>query len=144
MRQPPEGSSGQSPGQAVAEQQAAYAASTARALGAVLRVQTLVAIVLALGLLVIGPVAAYSSLCGSLAVYLPGLMFTALVGRKIGSGSAAFLGTAAMAEFGKLVLTGLLCAIVFVWVKPLAPVWFFAGMLTVLATGWVGLAKAIR
>jgi F0F1-type ATP synthase assembly protein I len=144
MEQPPEGSSGQSPARIVAEKQAAYVASTTRALGIVLRVQTLVAILLALGLWVIGPVAAYSSLCGSLAVYLPGLMFTVLVGRKIGHGSAGFLGAAAMAEIAKLGLTGLLCALVFIWIKPLAPVWFFVGMLTVLATGWVGLAKAIR
>ena len=132
------------PGQSRPENQAAYAAATARALGMVLRVQTLVAMVLALGLLWLGPVAAYSSLCGSLAVYLPGLLFTVLVGRKIGAGSAAFLGTAALAELGKLLLTGLLCALVFIWVRPLAPLWFFAGMLSVLATGWVGLAKAIR
>jgi len=144
MKQPPEGLSGQSPAQIVAEKQAAYVASTSRALGTILRMQTLVAILLAVGLWMVGPVAAYSSLCGSLAVYLPGLMFTVLVGRKIGSGSAAFLGTAAMAEIAKLMLTGLLCGLVFVWVKPLAPVWFFAGMLTVLATGWIGLAKAIR
>jgi len=132
------------PVQSRSENQATYAAATARALGVVLRVQTLVAMVLALGLLWLGPVAAYSSLCGSLAVYLPGLLFTVLVGRKIGAGSAAFLGTAALAELGKLLLTGLLCALVFIWIRPLAPLWFFAGMLSVLATGWIGLAKAIR
>jgi F0F1-type ATP synthase assembly protein I len=140
MKQAPE----ELPVQVRPENLANYASSTARALGVVLRVQTLVAILLALGLLLIGPVAAYSSLCGSLAVYLPGLLFTVLVGRKIGASSAAFLGAAAIAEFGKLILTGLLCALVFVWIKPLAPLWFFAGMLSVLATGWVGLAKAIR
>jgi len=116
----------------------------ARALSGVLRVQMLVAALLALGLLLQGWVPAYSSLCGSLVVYLPALLFTVLVGRKIGASSASFLGTAAVAELGKLILTGLLCALVFIWVKPLAPVWFFAGMLAVLATGWFGLAKAIR
>jgi F0F1-type ATP synthase assembly protein I len=126
------------------EHQAAYAEATARALAVALRVQTLVAVALALVLLLIGPVAAYSSLCGSLAVYLPGLLFTVLVGRKIGASSAAFLRAAAVAEFGKLVLTGLLCALAFIWIRPLAPVWFFTGMLTVLATSWIGLAKAIR
>jgi F0F1-type ATP synthase assembly protein I len=125
-------------------QQPTYAATTARALVVALRVQTLVAIVLALGLLVLGPVAAYSSLCGSLVVYLPGLLFTLLVARKMGGNSASFLGTAAVAEFGKLLLTGVLCALVFVWVKPLAPMWFFAGMLAVLITSWIGLARAIR
>ena len=102
-------------------QQPTYAATTARALVVALRVQTWVAIALALGLLLLGPVAAYSSLCGSLVVYLPGLLFTLLVARKMGADSASFLGTAAVAEFGKLLLTGVLCALVFVWVKPLAP-----------------------
>jgi F0F1-type ATP synthase assembly protein I len=125
-------------------QQPTYAATTARALAVALRVQTLVAIVLALGLLVLGPVAAYSSLCGSLVVYLPGLLFTLLVARKMGANSASFLGTAAVAEFGKLLLTGVLCALVFIWVKPLVPMWFFAGMLAVLITSWIGLARAIR
>lgn len=132
------------PGQGRLEHQAAYAAATARALAVALRVQTLVAIALALVLLLIGPVAAYSSLCGSLVVYLPGLLFTVLVGRKIGASSAAFLRAAAVTEFGKLVLTGVLCALVFIWIRPLAPVWFFTGMLTLLATSWIGLAKAIR
>ena len=125
-------------------QQPTYAARTARALVVALRTQTLVALVLAMGLLLLGPVAAYSSMCGSLVVYLPGLLFTLLVARKMGDDSASFLGTAAVAEFGKLLLTGVLCALVFIWVKPLAPMWFFVGMLTVLITSWVGLARAIR
>jgi F0F1-type ATP synthase assembly protein I len=126
------------------EQQSAYAATMVRALLAALRVQTAVAIILALGLLLVGPVAAWSSMCGSLAVYLPGVLFTVLVARKIGGDSASFLRTAALAEFAKLFLTGLLCALVFIWVKPLAPGWFFTGMLAVLATSWFGLAKTIR
>jgi len=121
-----------------------HAAATLRALGAASRVQTLVAMALALGLLLVGPVAAWSSMVGSLAVYLPGVLFTAVVARKIGSDSAGFLRTAALAEFGKLFLTGLLCALAFIWVKPLEPEWFFAGMLAVLATGWIGFARALR
>jgi F0F1-type ATP synthase assembly protein I len=124
--------------------QAADAVRTMQALGVVLRAQTLVALLLAAGLLLLGPVAAYSSLCGSLTVYLPGLLFTLSVARKIGSDSGRFLQTAALAELGKLLLTGVLCALVFIWVKPLAPVWFFAGMLTVLISSWVGLAWAMR
>jgi F0F1-type ATP synthase assembly protein I len=123
---------------------AGYAGKTARALAAGLRLQTGVAIALALLLLPVGAVAAYSSLCGSLAVYLPGLMFTVLVARRIGGDSAAFLRTAALAEFGKLLLTGVLCAAAFIWVRPLAPGWFFTGMLAVLVTGWIGLGRAIR
>ena len=75
---------------------------------------------------------------------LPGLIFTVLVVRKIGGDSAAFLGTAALAEFGKLALTGLLCAAVFIWVKPLAAGYFFLGMISVLIAGWAGLALAFQ
>jgi len=109
-----------------------------------LRIQSIVAVLLALLALLAGPVAAYSSLFGSLAVYLPGLMFTVLVMRKIGGDSADFLRTAMLAEFGKLVLTGLLCAVVFIWVKPLAPGYFFLGMIGVLIANWVGLARFSR
>jgi len=140
MKQPPDGL----PAHTAQDGRAGGSAPTMRALGSILRMQTLVAVGLALGLLALGPVAAYSSLCGSLAVYLPGLLFTVLVGGRIGTSSEAFLGVAAIAEFGKLILTGVLCALVFIWVRPLAPIWFFAGMLTVLATGWVGLARVFR
>ncbi len=109
-----------------------------------LRIQTLVMVLLAIVLVLVSPVAAYSSLFGGLAVYLPGLMFAVLVVRKIGGDSAAFLGTAALAEFGKLALTGVFCAVVFIWVKPLAAGYFFLGMISVLIAGWVGLALAFQ
>lgn len=109
-----------------------------------LRIQTLVALALVLVSLAAGPVAAYSSLFGSLAVYVPGLMFAVVVGRKLGGESAVFLRTAALAEFGKLALTGALCAAVFIWVNPLAPGFFFLGMIGVLVAGWVGLALLFR
>jgi len=35
-----------------------------------------------------------------------------------------------------------LCAVVFIWVKPLAAGFFFVGMIGVLAANWVGLALA--
>jgi F0F1-type ATP synthase assembly protein I len=107
-----------------------------------LRIQSLAALALALLSLMAGPVAAYSSLFGSLAAFVPSLLFTAIVLRKVGSDSAAFLGTAALAEFGKLVLTGLLCAAVFIWVKPLAAGFFFLGMIGVLIANWIGLARS--
>ena len=109
-----------------------------------LRIQTFVALALVLVSLLAGPVAAYSSLFGSLAVYLPGLLFTVLVMRKLGGDSTAFLRTAVLAEFGKLVLTAVLCAVVFIWVKPLAPGFFFIGMIGVLVAGWLGLALLFR
>jgi F0F1-type ATP synthase assembly protein I len=107
-----------------------------------LRIQSLAAVSLALLSLLAGPVAAYSSLFGSLAALVPSLLFTIVVLRKLGGDSAAFLGTAVLAEFGKLVLTGLLCAVVFIWVKPLAAGFFFLGMIGVLIANWVGLARS--
>ncbi len=121
-----------------------YAVSTVRALRSGLRMQSLAALVVAGLLLLKDPVASYSSLFGSLAAYLPGALFVLLVARKLGGETNAFLRTAALGEFGKLFLTGLLCAVVFIWVKPLAPGWFFAGMFTVMAVGWVSLGRAIR
>jgi len=109
-----------------------------------LRLQSLTGIVLALVLLLLGPVAAYSSLFGSLAVFLPGLVFTALVMRKMGGDSATFLGTAAFAEFGKLALTAIICALIFIFVKPLAAGFFFVGMIAALVVSWIGLALAFR
>ena len=109
-----------------------------------LRIQSLTALVLAALAFLSSPVAAYSSLFGSLAVYIPGLLFTVLVIRKLGGDSAVFLRTAALAEVGKLVLTGILCAVVFIWVKPLAAGFFFLGMIGVLIANWIGLALTIQ
>ena len=100
--------------------------------------------VLALLSYLAGPVAAYSSMFGSLAVFLPGLVFTILVLRKIGGDSADFLRTAMLAEFGKLALTGVLCAVVFIYVKPLAAGFFFLGMIGVLIANWIGLALSFQ
>ena len=83
-----------------------------------LRLQSLAAAVLAMLSLLAGPVAAYPSLFGSLAA-------------------------AVLAGFGKLALIGLLCAVVFIWVKPLAPGFFFLGMIGVMVANWIGLAKSI-
>jgi F0F1-type ATP synthase assembly protein I len=121
-----------------------YAASTVQALRSGLRLQSIAAVVLAGLLMLKSPVASYSAFFGSLAAYLPGALFVLLVARKLGGDTNAFLRTAALGEFGKLFLTGLLCAVVFIWVKPLAPGWFFTGMLVVMVMGWAGLARAIR
>jgi len=121
-----------------------YAESTVRALRAGLRLQSITALILAGLLLLKSPIASYSSLFGSLAAYLPGALFMLLVARKLGGDTKAFLRTAALGEFGKLLLTGLLVAVVFIWVKPIAAGWFFTGMLVVMVMGWIGLGKAIR
>lgn len=104
-----------------------------------LRIQTIVALLLAGGLLLVGPVAAYSSMFGSLAAYIPALFFALLVVPKFGANSAVFLRRAAIAEVAKLLLTGLICMVVFIWIKPLAAGWFFVGMVAVIFSGRLGL-----
>ena len=104
-----------------------------------LRIQTIVALLLAGGWLLLGPVAAYSSLFGSLAAYIPALFFALLVVPKFGADSAVFLRTAAVAEVAKLILTALICMAVFIWIKPLAAGCFFAGMAAVIFSGRLGL-----
>lgn len=104
-----------------------------------LRFQTLASLALAVALLAIGPIAAYSSMFGSLAAFLPALVFALIVAPRFGGDSAAFLRAAVFAEAGKLLLTALVCCAVFIWVRPLAAGWFFAGLATTLAAGWAGL-----
>ena len=104
-----------------------------------LRIQSVVAVLLAAALLLLGPIAAYSSMFGSLAAYLPALAFALIVMPKFGSDSAAFLKAAAIAEVAKLFLTGFLCMVVFIWIKPLAAGWFFAGMAAVIFSGRLAL-----
>ena len=104
-----------------------------------LRVQSFVSLLLASGLLLVNPVAAYSSVFGSLAAFIPSLFFALLVVPKFGLDSAAFLRTAVMAEAGKILLTALLCVAVFIWVKPLAAEWFFTAMVEVIFSGRLGM-----
>ena len=125
-----------------AEQEAAGVISLQ--IGKWLRTQSLVAIALALALLILGPVAAYSSLFGSLAAFIPALFFAAFTGRKIGSDSAAFLQAAVIGEVVKLLLIAVICMVVFLWVEPLAAGWFFAGMIAVIIAGWIGLFAGLN
>jgi len=104
-----------------------------------LRIQSLASLILTGGLLLVGPVAAYSSMFGSLAAFIPTLFFALFVTSKFGPDSAAFLRAAVMAEGGKVFLTALICVAVFVWVKPLAPGWFFAGMAVTIFSGRLGM-----
>jgi F0F1-type ATP synthase assembly protein I len=104
-----------------------------------LRVQSTVSLLLAGSLLLVDQVAAYSSMFGSLAAFLPALFFALVVTPKFGPDSAAFLRTAVLAEVGKILITALICIAVFVWVKPLAPGWFFTGMVVVIFSGRFGL-----
>ncbi len=99
----------------------------------------MISLLLAGGLLLIGPVAAYSSIFGSLAAFIPALFFALVVTPKFGPDSAAFLRTAVLAEAGKLLLTALISVAVFVWVRPLAAGWFFTGMVVVIFSARLGL-----
>ena len=105
-----------------------------------LRVQSLVGLGLAaLAYLLAGRGAAYSSMFGSLAAFLPALLFTLIVVRRFGADSGAFLRAAVLAEGAKWIFCAAICVAVFVFVKPLAAGWFFAGMGLVMLAGWVGL-----
>jgi len=105
----------------------------------VLRFQSFSGMALAIGLWFVSPVAAYSSLFGSLAAFIPALIFAALVAGKIGNDSAAFLRAAVIGEAAKLLLTVLICTAVFLWVEPLAAGWFFGGMILIIFVGFSGL-----
>ncbi len=105
-----------------------------------LRVQLLTALaVTGIAGLLAGRVAAYSSLFGSLAAYLPGLVFALIVARRFGAESGAFLRAAVLAEGAKWLLCAVICVAVFTGVEPLAAGWFFAGMGLVILAGWLGL-----
>ena len=108
-------------------------------IGRGLRVQSVASFLLAAGLLLVGQVAAYSSIFGSLAAFIPALFFALLVTPKFGPDSAAFLRTVVVAEVLKIFLTALICVAVFIWVKPLAAGWFFTGMAVTIFSGRLGL-----
>lgn len=108
-------------------------------IGRSLKVQSITSLLLAGSLLMVGQVAAYSSMFGSLAAFLPSLFFALVVTPKFGPDSATFLRTAVIAEVIKFLLTALICVAVFIWVKPLAAGWFFTGMAVVIFSGRLGL-----
>ena len=74
-----------------------------------------------------------------MAAYIPALFFALVVVPKFGADSVTFLRTAAVAEVAKIFLTGLMCAAVFIWIKPLSAGWFFTGMAVVIFSGRFGL-----
>ena len=105
-----------------------------------LRYQSLAGLVLAgVLMMVTGPVAAYSALLGSLAAFVPALIFALMVAAKFGNDSAAFLRAAVAGEVAKFLVTALICLAVFLWVRPLAAGWFFAGMISTIFIGYLGL-----
>jgi F0F1-type ATP synthase assembly protein I len=117
--------------------------SSGLAIGKWLRFQMLAAIVFAVVALPKGVTSAYSAFYGGMAAYLPAVFFAAYAGRKINANSLEFLRAAVVGETVKLALTVVICLVVFRWVDPLAPGWFFVGMIGVIMAGWVGLYRAM-
>ena len=105
--------------------------------------QLAAAVLVAVILLQDGRLVAYSSLLGSMAAFLPAVFFAVYAGRKIGASSSAFLQAAVIGEAFKLALTAGICLVVFKWVDPLAPGGFIAGMVAVIAAGWIGLYRGM-
>jgi F0F1-type ATP synthase assembly protein I len=104
-----------------------------------LRIQSTVSLLLAGGLVLVGPVAAYSSIFGSLAAFIPALFFALVVTPRFGPDSAAFLRAAVIGEAVKISVTALICVAVFTWVRPLAAGWFFVGMAVAIFSGRLGM-----
>ena len=67
----------------------------------------MVSLLLAGALLLVGPVAAYSSMFGGLAAFIPALFFALFVAPKIGPDSAAFLRAAVIGEALKILIRNL-------------------------------------
>jgi len=109
-----------------------------------LKPQWLSALVLAVALSPLGLTAVYSSLFGSMAALLPAVFFAIFAGRKLGASSGEFLQAAVIGEMLKLALTAVICVVTFRWVNPLAPEWFFAGMILVIIAGWAGLYRGLN
>lgn len=83
-----------------------------------------------------GFVAGYSGLLGSLIAWLANLYLAYRAFRYFGARSAAAIVQSFWAgEMGKLILTAVLFALVFVGVQPLDPLALFGGYLLVLGTG---------
>lgn len=119
------------------------AAKVGLPVGKWLKTQLAAAVFLAILLSPLGLTAIYSSLLGSMAAFVPAVFFAVYVGRKVGADSAVFLQAAVTGEALKLLLTAVICLAVFRWVKPLAPGWFFAGMIGVIVAGWAGLFRGM-
>jgi ATP synthase protein I len=90
-----------------------------------------------------GDVAGASALLGGAAVVVPNAFLAArLLASNRDPRDSAMMRAAWIGEIGKLVLTGLLFAVIFGFVRPLAPPAVFAGFiaaqLTVFGAFWVG------
>ncbi len=95
---------------------------------------------LALVLLIAGVVEAYSALLGGLICVIPNAYLAGRLLMKSGAGdSRVFLRAAFTGEALKLVLTGVLFALVFIYIKPLNVLALFAGFIMTICIQWIGL-----
>jgi ATP synthase protein I len=95
---------------------------------------------LALVLLIAGVVEAYSALLGGLICVIPNAYLAGRLFMKSGAGdSRVFLRAAFTGEALKLVLTGVLFALVFIYIKPLNVLALFAGFIMTICIQWIGL-----
>ena len=102
--------------------------------------QMLVTLGLALVLRSIGTVEAYSALLGGLICVIPNAYLAGRLLMKSGAGdSRVFLQAAFTGEALKLVLTGVLFALVFIYIKPLNVLALFAGFILAICIQWIGL-----
>ncbi len=102
--------------------------------------QALMAVVVALAMLAINTVAAYSALLGGLICVIPNAWFASRLLLKAGRGdSRAFLRAAYVGEAVKLIMTAALFALVFVRVKPLHAPALFIGFAACILMNWIGL-----
>ncbi len=87
-----------------------------------------------------GPVAGYSALLGSLTCVIPNAFLALrLVVPRRDPGARALIRAAYIGELGKLALTVLMFSIVFVLVRPLAPIPLFAGFIATQLVAFAGL-----
>ena len=89
------------------------------------------------GFWISGVVAAYSAMLGNLVCVVPNTFLgLRIIAGGAGGDARALLRASWLGAIGKLVLTAALFTVVFVLVKPLGPVWFFAGFMLTQAVIW--------
>ena len=87
-----------------------------------------------------GPVAGYSALLGSLTCVIPNAFLALrLVVPRRDPGARALIRAAYIGELGKLALTVLMFSIVFLLVRPIAPIPLFAGFIATQLVTFAGL-----
>lgn len=106
---------------------------------AVLLLQLVGCLLLSVLGLFVGKIAAWSVLAGGLICVIPNAYFAWRAFRYRGARAAReILRSFYQGEAVKFVLTAVLFALVFVWLKPLSPLALFVGFIGTQIFGWVG------